>query len=185
MGNFTFITGGARSGKSDLALRLANKVEGRRIFAATARVTDAEMKERIERHRRERGDSWETLEEPLELVGLVRSLDPAARLLLIDCITVWIANLIIERKWDDERILREVNELAGALRAFPERVIAVTNEVGSGIVPESRLGRRFRDLAGAANRILASAAGRVYLVSMGIPLQLKGEKPATNFTNKS
>jgi adenosylcobinamide kinase/adenosylcobinamide-phosphate guanylyltransferase len=175
MGHCTLITGGARSGKSDFALRLAEGVEGARVFAATARVTDPEMEERIVRHRRERGSSWETLEEPLELVSLVRDLAPPAKVLLIDCITVWISNLILEKRWDDARILREVDRLIGALGGSSARVIAVTNEVGSGVVPESPLGRRFRDLAGAANRKLAASADTVYLVSMGIPLRLKGE----------
>jgi len=175
MENFILISGGTRSGKSDFALKLAEEVEGTRIFAATARATDPEMVERIARHRRERGPTWETLEEPLELVSLIRSLDSSTRVLLIDCITVWITNLILEKEWDDEKILHGVEELSSVLCSFPGRVIAVTNEVGSGIVPESPLGRRFRDLAGAVNRLLAASADRVYLVSMGIPLQLKGE----------
>jgi adenosylcobinamide kinase/adenosylcobinamide-phosphate guanylyltransferase len=175
MGDFCLISGGSRSGKSDFALRLATGVRGGRIFAATARATDPEMKERIERHRLERGNDWETLEEPVELVSLVRGVPPSIELLLIDCVTVWITNLLIEKGWPDARILEETEGLMTALSTAPMRSIAVTNEVGYGIVPESPLGRRFRDLAGAVNRRLAERADKVYLVSMGIPVLLKGE----------
>ncbi len=185
MGKFTVITGGARSGKSDFALQLAEGVKGNRIFAATARATDREMEERIARHRRERGTSWETLEEPLNLVALVEGVASETEILLIDCITVWVTNLMIEAKWDDQRILEEAERLGGVLGEAPFDAVVVTNEVGSGIVPESPLGRRFRDLAGAVNRRLAAQADRVYLVSMGLPLQLKSEHPATNFTKES
>ncbi len=175
MSKFIFITGGARSGKSGFALKIAEGFGERKIFVATARITDPEMEERVQRHRSERGDAWKTFEEPLTLLSRIRSLPEDSDVVVVDCITVFLTNLIIEKRWSDIQILDEVDGIVSSIRGACCPVIAVSNEVGMGLVPADPLGRRFRDLAGTVNRKLAASADAVYLVSMGIPLRLKGE----------
>lgn len=170
------IIGGARSGKSRFAQALCGDARNV-LFIATARAegADEEMCARISRHRAERPPDWITIEEPLYPERVVREAPPDATL-LIDCITLWVSNLMWEHKAlaDDERaniILKRVAEFA---RAAQERqVIAVSNEVGSGLVPDSNVGRAFRDLQGLVNQSLARAATRVVLVVAGLPLVLK------------
>ena len=173
MGRFTLIIGGARSGKSRFALKIGEKVRKDRILVATARSTDPEMEGRILRHKLERGPLWETFEEPLDVVSLLGSFQSGAHVVVIDCLTVLLSNLMIERKYEDEELLREIDSLASAVHKSPFPVIAVANEVGMGLVPAEPLGRRFRDLAGMANQRLAEAADEVFLVTAGIPLCLK------------
>lgn len=174
----TLVLGGARSGKSSYAQSL---VAGRRaVYVATARRdSDTEMRARIERHRRDRGDGWVTVEEPLDVSSVVRRATPHDAPIVVDCITLWLSNLM-ER---EARVpLRKQQEIIlGTLRDFAEaakhrEVIAVSNEVGSGIVPSTRVGRRFRDLQGRANQLLAGEARQVVFVVAGLPLQLKPER---------
>jgi adenosyl cobinamide kinase/adenosyl cobinamide phosphate guanylyltransferase len=155
----TLLIGGARSGKSSLALRLA---EGEVVFIATAEAGDAEMAERIDAHRAERPSSWQTVEAPIDLAGALRDAPPDA-CVIVDCLTLWVANTM------DEESAREAAALA-ALR--PGRTIAVTNEVGLGIVPANDLARAYRDLLGRVNAIWAEAADRVLLVVAGRTLEL-------------
>ena len=176
MSKFILITGGARSGKSNFALTRAKEFGKRRIFVATARVTDPEMAVRIERHKAERDASWESREEPVKVVSLLQSLSADTDLVLLDCITVFLSNLLIETQWSDADILGEVDALAETIIKSPFSLIAVTNEVGMGLVPADSLGRRFRDLAGLANQKLAEMADEVYLLTTGIPLCIKGEE---------
>lgn len=165
-----FITGGARSGKSRFARHLAGDFQ-RVSFLATAQARDPEMKARIERHRAKRNPLWETVEEPLELVSVLSG-DGCAEAVLVDCITLWIANLM-GLGLGDEAILEKGNQLAGLLREPARTVICVSNEVGSAIVPATPDGRRFRDLAGEMNQILAAACRRVYWLVSGIPVRIK------------
>lgn len=171
---FTFVLGGARSGKSAFAQGLALNSHGPRVYLATAEALDAEMAGRIAEHRLSRGDGWLTIEEPLDLTGRIMKMEMelGSGVVLIDCITLWITNLMAAGRADEE-ILKEVNGLAKACTHIPASVVMVSNEVGGGIVPENALARRFRDIAGAANQKLAAAASAAYLLAAGIPLRLK------------
>jgi adenosylcobinamide kinase / adenosylcobinamide-phosphate guanylyltransferase len=155
----TLLIGGARSGKSSLALRLA---EGEVVFIATGEAGDAEMAERIDAHRAERPPSWRTVEAPIDLTGALRDAPPDA-CVIVDCLTLWVANTM------DEARAREAAALAVAR---PGQTIAVTNEVGLGIVPANELARSYRDLLGRVNTIWAEAADRVLLVVAGRTLEL-------------
>ncbi len=168
---FTFILGGARSGKTAFALAAAGKLAGQKTYVATGGAFDAEMTERIKRHKSERGSTWTTIEEPLDVVKAIAGLDPG-RAVLVDCVTLWLNNFI----WkgiSDEAILEEVKRLADFCPSCEKDVFMVSNEVGSGIVPEHQVARRFRDLAGEANKMLAASANEVYLMTAGIPLKIK------------
>ncbi|MEK6777130.1 MAG: bifunctional adenosylcobinamide kinase/adenosylcobinamide-phosphate guanylyltransferase [bacterium] len=173
MGRLTLIIGGARSGKSQFALKIGEKLGKDRILVATARATDPEMEARILKHKLERGPLWETFEEPLDVVSLLGSLPAGTHVVVIDCITVLLSNLMIEKMYEDEELLREIESLTSAIHESRFSVIAVANEVGMGLVPAEPLGRRFRDLAGMANQRLAEVADEVFLVTAGIPLCLK------------
>lgn len=172
MSEIIFITGGARSGKSRLAENIAEGFGAPLCYIATAQSKDTEMAERIAAHRARRGDTWQTVEEPLELARTISSLDGRYRAMLVDCITLWIANLLLLHN-DPCVVLKEVRALAESFQDLRIPLILVSNEVGMGIVPENALARTFRDLAGEANRILAAAADEVHVVFSGIPLRLK------------
>jgi adenosylcobinamide kinase / adenosylcobinamide-phosphate guanylyltransferase len=174
----TLVTGGSRSGKSGFAQQLAERLDAPRLFLATCPRIDREMDERISRHRREReGKGWETVEEPLQLAERLRSI-PAGTSVLLDCLILWISNLMHEAEQrgevlDEERIAELTSQLGAAARSHQGRVIFVTGEVGLGIVPDSPTVRRFRDLAGRCNQVAAAAADEVFFVCCGIPLRLK------------
>lgn len=177
----TLVLGGARSGKSRHAQSLAAAAGGPVLVVATAAPVspgeDPEMAARIARHRADRPSHWRTLEAPLDVVSAVRSAGPAEAIVLVDCVTLWISNLLyehraLERPSREKKVLGEVEALAAVLRE--REAIAVSNEVGEGIVPETPLAREFRDLQGQANQILAREASRVVLLVAGIPLTLKG-----------
>lgn len=167
-GRVVLVGGGARSGKSTLALRLALAVPGRRVFVATATVGDDEMRDRIDRHRVERGALFETVEEPLALPELLAEL--RADVVLVDCLTLWLSNLMMAEHPDVEG---EVLRLVQALDQPGRTVIVVSNEVGLGIVPDNALARRFRDVAGRAHQRLAARADEVYAGMLGLMLRLK------------
>lgn len=177
MAPITLITGGTRSGKSRFAEQLAQQYGGPLCYLATAQALDCEMDERITRHRARRGSDWQTVEEPLALPQALARLDGSYRVILVDCVTLWLTNLLLlGERTDTEReelLLGDVQRLAATLRDMQTPVILVTNEVGMGIVPEHPLGRLFRDLAGQANQILAAVSHEVYAVISGIPLKLK------------
>jgi adenosylcobinamide kinase/adenosylcobinamide-phosphate guanylyltransferase len=174
----TLVLGGARSGKSRYAQSLCEESRSV-VFLATARdEDDPEMRSRIDRHRAERSDEWKTIEEPLAVVRVVRESDPSVTILL-DCVTTWVANLAWEHRSLSARelqnlVIEEVSSLASV--AEGREVIAVSNEVGSGIVPDHPSGRHFRDLQGVANQFLAQEAVRVVLLVSGLPLTLKDER---------
>lgn len=164
----TLLTGGARSGKSTLAVKLAAP-DAPVIFVATA-MAGVGMDERIARHRSERPKEWSTLEEPVDLVSALAPIDPGATLLL-DCLTLWVSNLMAQDR-DDPAIEAEADELSAALAARPGTTIVVTNEVGSGVHPDSALGIRFQDLLGRVNSIVAARADRVLLCVAGRALEI-------------
>ena len=165
------ITGGARSGKSRYALSSAEGAETR-AFIATATEVDDEMRLRIETHRRDRGDRFYTVEEPYDLAGAIGALRPGTEIAVVDCLTVWIGNLMY-RYGDDADVQRAITSFMRALESPPCGIVIVSNEVGMGIVPENAMARRFRDLAGNANQEIARIAEQVVFMVSGIPLVTK------------
>jgi adenosylcobinamide kinase/adenosylcobinamide-phosphate guanylyltransferase len=169
---FVLVGGGARSGKSRFALARAAALGPRRLFIATAEAGDDEMRARIARHQADRaGAGFETLEEPLalpEVVATARAHD----VLLVDCLTLWLSN-ILGRGASETEALARLDALAAALARRAAHVVVVSNEVGLGVVPETPLGRGFRDLAGAAHQRLAGLADELYLAAMGVVLRLR------------
>ena len=186
MGRIILVTGGARSGKSRFAEQLAADLGGRIAYIATARALDAEMADRIARHRQQRPAAWPTFEAPLSAAAVVAAEGGRCDGFLLDCLTVLITNRILAREadWDnppmhrlaeiEADVLVEIEALIAAAAGQPAPLIAVTNEVGCGIVPLSPLARFFRDCAGRANQRMAAAADEVHLVVSGIPLCIKG-----------
>jgi adenosylcobinamide kinase/adenosylcobinamide-phosphate guanylyltransferase len=181
----TFILGGARSGKSELALKLAATSGRDVLFVATMRELDDEMRSRVAAHRATRPDAWRTIEAPTELPGALREHAKPGGFVIVDCVTVWIANLLMDAMPDPDaasideadalldNIAMGVRELCGWATAHDGDVAIVSNEVGSGIVPAYRLGRLFRDGTGAANKMLAAASGHAYYVLAGMALDLR------------
>jgi adenosylcobinamide kinase/adenosylcobinamide-phosphate guanylyltransferase len=174
-GRFVLIGGGARSGKSAFALRLArsdafSEGQGGLAFVATAEALDDEMRDRIRRHREERGAGFETIEEALDLVGALGRIK--AEVVVIDCLTLWISNLLC-RGDSDSDVLEGISRLQARLAVRDRHFVVVTNETGLGLVPDNPLGRRFRDLAGTMNQRMARTADEVYFGAMGLILRLK------------
>jgi adenosylcobinamide kinase/adenosylcobinamide-phosphate guanylyltransferase len=167
----TFLVGGARSGKSTLALRLAGESGRTVVFVATSEPRDEEMVARIERHRRERRPEWSTVEAPLDLSGALAAA-PEEACVVLDCLTLWTSNAL-EAGWNDEAVAQAAEEVArlAASRAAP--TVVVSNEVGLGVVPDTPLGRRYRDVLGRVNAIFAAAAERACLVVAGRALELR------------
>lgn len=167
MSRLTLVLGGARSGKSRFAETLARQHGGPRSYIATAEAFDDEMRQRIARHRDQRaGDGWQTIEAPLDPAAVL----PREGLVLLDCVTVWLGNLMHHGR----DLKSEVAKLCAALEACPAEVILVSNEVGLSIVPENAMARRFRDEQGLANQALAAVSDTVYFIAAGLPLRLKG-----------
>jgi adenosylcobinamide kinase/adenosylcobinamide-phosphate guanylyltransferase len=173
----TFVLGGARAGKSALALRLAERATGGVLFVATAEPYDEDMVTRIARHRAERPAAWGTLEEPRALVPALAALDlDRYPVVVIDCLTLWVSNLLLAHEDDPEvevMIVARARELLATHAAHDAAWIVVSNEVGLGVVPPSPLGRRYRDALGRVNQLFAAAADEAYLVVAGLALDLK------------
>ena len=163
------VLGGARSGKSRHAQRLAEAVAGEHVFVATAQAFDGEMRDRIARHRDDRDSRWQTVEAPLALAEAISAADGADVVMLVDCLTLWVSNLLL----GDHDIDAATDALVAAIDAASARIVFVSNEVGYGIVPDNALARRFRDVAGILNQRVAAVVERVDLVAAGLPLRLK------------
>lgn len=173
MAHIVYITGGARSGKSAFAQQRAEEHIGPLLYVATAEVRDAEMAVRVEKHQQVRGERWLSLEEPVALAEKITAAATDVAAVLIDCLTLWLSNLLEKYGEDEEVIQHESAKLIAALAKIDATVYIVSNEVGSGIVPENRLARSFRDLAGLLNQQVAAAADEAWLVASGLPLKLK------------
>ena len=164
------VLGGARSGKSAFAERLVTETGLSRHYLATGRAWDEEMRERIARHQSDRGEGWQTHEEPVELVARLETLDDPANVILVDCLTLWVANLMME-----ERVMaEEFARLAAFVPRARAKLVLVSNEVGLGIVPENRMARDFRDHSGRLHQAIAQSAAEVYFIAAGLPLKMKG-----------
>ena len=165
----TLITGGAKSGKTSHALSLAEAAGPARMYMATAQALDDEMRERIKRHKEERGNGWDTLEEPVNVPLVLSQLDSKYDAVLLDCLTLWLTNLMCAGR----DIEADASALLEVLSNVSADVIVVTNEVGLGIVPDNQMAREFRDHAGALNQSVASLADRVLMTVSGIVVQIK------------
>jgi len=169
------VTGGCRSGKSRYALNYANRHFSRKLYLATSEVLDEEMAARVEHHRKARGPEWETCEEPIAVVERIIQYRGKVEVILLDCLTLWLTNLLIKSD-DDLKVMDETEKLTVAIKESPVSVILVTNEVGMGIVPADPLARRFRDLAGMANQRIAEIVDTVIFMVSGIPIFVKGKE---------
>ncbi|MBC9031339.1 bifunctional adenosylcobinamide kinase/adenosylcobinamide-phosphate guanylyltransferase [Sphingomonas sp. JC676] len=163
------VLGGARSGKSRYAQQRAEALPGEAIFVATAQALDDEMAARIARHRADRGERWRTIEAWIDIAAVIRAEAGPDRVLLVDCLTLWASNLMFAERDHREHAL----DLAKAIRSATGPVILVANEVGLGIVPDNALARRFRDVAGEINQIVAASVDEAVFMAAGLPLKLK------------
>ena len=169
----TFVIGGCRSGKSRHALLLADGISGvHKYFIATCMPQDDEMRRRVARHQAERGDGWLAVETPVRLSEAIREIGPKAQVLLIDCLTLWVSNLMMEHA-DPDDVAVQADHLADSLRNAACPVFLVSNEVGEGIVPDNMLARQFRDAVGLVNQKIVAAADEVIWMVAGIPVKIK------------
>jgi adenosylcobinamide kinase/adenosylcobinamide-phosphate guanylyltransferase len=177
------VTGGSRSGKSRFAQTLAQQRQGPHSYVATAQALDEEMAVRIRAHRRSRPGSWALVEETVRVPEAVAGALASSKTVVLDCVTLWMSNLILaDEAFDEGRAEAAAQQLVAAARGTPAAaLIAVTNEVGSGVVPDNALGRRFRDCAGRANEVIARGADEVYLLVSGIPLRIKPQAGAVSW----
>jgi adenosylcobinamide kinase/adenosylcobinamide-phosphate guanylyltransferase len=173
MKKIVLITGGGRSGKSRYALDLAKPYK-QKAFIATAEAFDEEMKIRIAKHKKDRGPEFFTVEEPVDLAGTIRRLPESTDVAVVDCLTIWLCNLMCKIEGEHETY-DAIEAFLQLLHDPPCDVIMVTNEVGMGIIPMEKFTRRYRDLAGTLNQRIAAAANQVVLMVSGLPLVLKDE----------
>ena len=180
--NNILITGGARSGKSAFAQELALKLGEPVLFVATATAGDQEMAERIEQHQRERPTGWSTFEATTHIGGQIPGRIGNARVVIVDCITLLVGNIFgqyepqgerIDTRQVEQDVSAEIDELMECMKRVDARFIIVTNEVGTGLVPPSRVARLYRDLLGKANQVLAEISDEVYLMAAGLPVRIK------------
>ncbi|MFH1421582.1 MAG: bifunctional adenosylcobinamide kinase/adenosylcobinamide-phosphate guanylyltransferase [Planctomycetota bacterium] len=174
MGKFIFLTGGVRSGKSRFAVNMAKKISGDVTFIATCIPKDKEMKVRVEKHKKDRPAAWKTVEEEKDIASVLQSLGGKDAVAIVDCLTLLISNLLISGSSERE-IINKIKEIVEATKQSTHTVIIVSNEVGCGIVPDSELGRKFRDITGSANQLVAAGASEVYFTVSGIPIKIKGD----------
>ncbi len=167
------VLGGARAGKSVYALQRAQEWEGRLVYLATAEGKDEEMKKRITHHRAQRRSRrWITIEEPLEVVWQLKELDGSIGAVVLDCVTLWVSNALLNDQ--KEELENQIAELVEEIPLFPFHFLAVSNEVGLGVVPDAPLGREYRDLLGAVNQRLAQVCKEVVFMTAGLPMKIKG-----------
>jgi adenosylcobinamide kinase/adenosylcobinamide-phosphate guanylyltransferase len=168
------ILGGVRSGKSRYAQQLAGDIGSRVLFLATAGAGDDEMKHRIARHKSSRPESWRTIEEQMDIAGALRKNAARADAVIIDCVTVWLSNMLMHNeKLSEKEMIKDIDKLIDSYEHGDATYIIVSGEVGMGIVPEYPLGRVFRDYLGLANQRLAEKADRVVLMVAGIAVDVK------------
>ena len=173
MGKLIFITGGSRSGKSSFAVKLAQSIRKKKIFIATCIPEDSEMRRRVMLHRKSRPSSWRTIEQRGALVPILTKETGSDVVIIIDCLTLFVSSLLM-KGLKEKRIKDEVNKAVAIIKKAKATVIIVSNEVGSGLVPENKLGRNFRDIVGSCNQIVGAGADEVNYMVSGIPLKIKG-----------
>ena len=174
MGKITFILGGARSGKSTYAFKLAKKYGRKVAFIATGEPRDLEMKRRIELHKKIRPQHWQTFEEAKDIIKTLEAVGNKFECIIIDCLTLLVSNLILAG-YSQELIEDKINKMVANLKKKEGKAIIVSNEVGLGIVPANKLARNFRDIAGTINQIVAYASDEVFFMVSGMPIKIKGK----------
>lgn len=167
-----FLTGGVRSGKSSYALSLAKELSAKVVFIATAEALDSEMNTRIKTHKKKRPKNWGVVEEPLDIGTVILKVHKKYNVAIIDCVGMWVSNLM-HKKMSDKGIEGEITKFVGTFSKSKMDLIIVSNEVGSGIVPGNQMARRFRDLVGLANQLIAQKADKVFFMVSGIPWGIK------------
>jgi len=173
MSAVTFILGGARSGKSSYALELAKKINSKNTaFIATCQALDNEMSKRINIHRKTRPKSWKTFEEPINISRLLKKMEKRYKVIIMDCLTLLVSNMLLGNMKQEE-IEDEISKILSVLKKNNAENIIVSNEVGLGIVPENKLARDFRDIAGRVNQIVAKNADKVFFMVSGVPWRIK------------
>lgn len=173
MGKIIFILGGARSGKSSYAIKLAKEFREKKVaFIATAEARDREMSKRILTHKISRPASWKIFEEPYNLSGLLKKIATSFDLLIIDCLTLFVSNLLL-RKCKEKEIIHEINKTLAVLKNNKAKSIIISNEVGLGIVPANKLSRDFRDIAGKVNQVVSQNSNTVFFMVSGLAWRMK------------
>ncbi|EKE03416.1 MAG: cobalamin biosynthesis protein CobP [uncultured bacterium] len=175
MGKVTFVIGGTRSGKSNFTVKTVGSISDKVAYIATCVPYDDEMHERVRLHKQERPGSWLTVEEPVNLAPRLKEIDSQVDVAILDCLTLFVTNLLMDCNLEEEEIKSRLHEVMAALKEVKYDTFIVSNEVGLGIVPESSLGRKFRDIAGRANQIVAEYADDMFFVVSGVPMKLKGQ----------
>ncbi|MEM5491549.1 bifunctional adenosylcobinamide kinase/adenosylcobinamide-phosphate guanylyltransferase [Hoeflea sp. AS16] len=166
----TLVLGGARSGKSAFAEGLVERASDTRLYLATGQAWDEEMRDRIASHQHRRGQGWETIEAPVDLVPALKTHARTDRPMLVDCLTLWVTNLML----GEHDLGTAFDEIAAAIPGLKGPVVFVSNEVGLGIVPDNAMARAFRDHAGRLHQLIAGLADEVHFVAAGLPLKMKG-----------
>jgi adenosylcobinamide kinase/adenosylcobinamide-phosphate guanylyltransferase len=173
MSKITFVLGGARSGKSRFALEIAKKYNSKKTaFVATSEALDKEMGERIAIHKKTRPKEWKTFEEPILVSLILRKIVNKYEVIILDCLTLFVSNLLL-KDYKETEIEEEINKILSIFKSTNVKVIIVSNEVGLGIVPENKLAREFRDIAGRVNQIVAKKSNDVHFMISGIPWRIK------------
>ena len=173
MGKIIFLTGGTRSGKSQLTVKMAKGISDKKVlFVATCVPEDNEMKKRIMLHKENRPSCWKTVEAKVDILKELKKIKTNFKVVIIDCLTLFVSNLLINSE-GEKGVKKKVADLIEFVSRAPYTTIIVSGEVGAGVVPENKLAREFRDLAGIANQIVAKYANEVYFVVAGIPVKIK------------
>ncbi|MCD4782057.1 MAG: bifunctional adenosylcobinamide kinase/adenosylcobinamide-phosphate guanylyltransferase [Candidatus Omnitrophica bacterium] len=175
MKKFTFIFGGVRSGKSNYSVKIAKSTAKNVVFIATASASDDEMKKRIDAHKKLRPVHWTLIEEGIDIDLAIKKIEIETDLVLIDCLGLFVTNLLMKKK-SDSVIMKKINAICSVIKEANFNVIIVSNDVGSGLVPDNYLARRFRDLLGLANQVMAKNADKVIFMQVGIPIVIKKEQ---------
>ncbi len=185
MSNITLITGGARSGKSTFGEKLLKESDGIKGYIATAIPFDDGMKDRIKKHIERRPSNWKTYERPLKISNSIKLISEECDIVILDCITVFLSNIMFEKNYNWEKISREkideiekniideIKKIINNAKLYELNMIIITNEIGSGIVPDNKLSRIYRDIAGRVNQLLSTLSNDVYVTISGLPLKLK------------
>ncbi|MCP4650507.1 MAG: bifunctional adenosylcobinamide kinase/adenosylcobinamide-phosphate guanylyltransferase [PVC group bacterium] len=174
MKNIIFITGSVRSGKSNYAVKLAKQSKQKIIFLATCTPADAEMKQRVRKHKKSRPKNWQTIEEPIDVISVLKQLKDD-ELVIFDCLTLWVSNLLLSG-FEEKEVIKIIEKFVEQLKINKANVIIVSNEVGWGIVPENKLARVFRDIIGTAHQKIAKVSDEAYLMVAGMPMKIKGDE---------
>lgn len=179
MKKLILVLGGARSGKSQYTVELAQKMSGRTVFLATLEFRDDEMEERIKKHQQARPAEWQTVEEGKNIDNILLNLKGLCDVVIVDCLTNLVSNLLLDLQ-DEEKVTERIEGIMRVIDEADFTVLMVSNEVGTGLVPETVLGRKFRDVAGKTNQLAAQYANEVYLMTAGIPLRIKEGRNGTD-----